>query len=97
MISQTAELRDFLSPSNIAVEMENTTRRGKHYMALGCDLTDIDRLSEVLEKETDLENSLVLCIAEVSVTYMDVATADSLIRWASRYNDSMLVLATTLT
>lgn len=64
-------------------------------MALGCDLADINKLSEFLENETDLESSLILCIAEVSVTYMDVAAADSLIRWASRYNDSMLTFALT--
>lgn len=64
-------------------------------MALGCDLANINKLSETLEKETDLETSLVLCIAEVSVIYMDVAAADSLIRWTSRYNDSALTLTVT--
>lgn len=59
-------------------------------MALGCDLADIAKLNEALEKEINLASSLILCVAEVSVTYMDVAAADSLIRWTSRYDDGML-------
>ena len=62
-------------------------------MALGCDLADVNRLSKALENEFDLERCLILCIAEVSVTYMEVAAADSLIRWTSCYNDSMFTLA----
>lgn len=97
VISQTAELRDLLNLSSIAGELEVMPWRGTHYMALGCDLADINRLSEALEREIDLQSSLILCIAEVSVTYMDVAAADSLIGWTSRYNDSMFILAETLT
>lgn len=79
----------------MAIEKEDTPWRGKHYMALGCDLADVAKLSEALESELNLASSLILCVAEVSVTYMDVAAADSLIRWTSRYNDSMLTLAVT--
>lgn len=64
-------------------------------MALGCDLADINKLSEALEKDANIESSLILCIAEVSITYMEIAAADSLIRWTSRYNDSMLTPAVT--
>lgn len=31
----------------------------------------------------------ILCTAEVAVTYMDVEAADSLIAWASQYDDGM--------
>lgn len=96
VVSQTAELQDLLNLSSIAVEKGDTPWRGKHYIALGCDLADINRLSEALESEIDLESCLILCIAEVSVTYMDVAAADSLIRWTSCHNDSMFTLAVAL-
>ena len=92
VVSQTAELQDLLNLSSIAVENGGTPWRGKHYMALGCDLADVNRLSEALENEINLESCLILCIAEVSVTYMEVAAADSLIRWASCYNDGMFTL-----
>ena len=62
-------------------------------MALGCDLANVNKLSEALENEIDLESCLILFIAEVSVTYMEVAAADSLIRWTSCYNDSMFTRA----
>lgn len=54
-------------------------------MAIGCDLTDIYKLDQALAKVFDLQNYELLCIAEVSVTYMEVAAADALIRWASHF------------
>lgn len=51
------------------------------YLQVGCDLGDISKLSLVLGSAVDLERSLVLCTAEVSITYMDVEAADALIGW----------------
>lgn len=56
--------------------------RSNKYTQIGCDLRDIPRLSQLLSEVIDLENSLLLFTAEVSITYMDLESANSLIKWA---------------
>ncbi|KAL9008231.1 MAG: hypothetical protein Q9180_009521, partial [Flavoplaca navasiana] len=56
-------------------------------MGVGCDLRDIARLDKTLEEELQIRGCLVLCSAEVSITYMDVNAADALITWAAQYDD----------
>ena len=58
-------------------------------MALGCDLGESNRLDELLAGIIDIPRSLILCIAEVSMTYMDVKSADALIEWAAHYDNGM--------
>lgn len=90
VISQTPQLRDLL---NAAVPVGGRDAApppvNNRYLALGCDLADIERLEKILNENVDLESCSILCVAEVSITYMDVGGADSLIRWASRYRDSI--------
>ncbi|CAL8578501.1 tRNA methyltransferase ppm2, variant 3 [Xanthoria parietina] len=61
--------------------------RSNRYVGVGCDLRDIARLSKALEEELQIGNCLVLCSAEVSITYMDVDAADALITWAVQYDN----------
>jgi tRNA wybutosine-synthesizing protein 4 len=57
------------------------------YLQIGCDLRELSNLSSALGSATDLKSSLVLCVAEVSITYMDVEAADALIRWVGGLPD----------
>ena len=52
------------------------------YIGIGCDLRDLERLNQSIESLGGLESALVLCIAEVSVAYMEPLTADSIFKWA---------------
>ncbi|KAL8915608.1 MAG: hypothetical protein Q9172_006857, partial [Xanthocarpia lactea] len=61
--------------------------RSDHYVGVGCDLRDIARLTKALEEELQIGSCLVLCTAEVSITYMDVNAADALITWAAQYDN----------
>ncbi|KAL8778910.1 MAG: hypothetical protein Q9213_007183 [Squamulea squamosa] len=61
--------------------------RSDQYVAVGCDLRDIARLSKVFDGELQIGSCLVLCTAEVSITYMDVDAADALIKWAAQYDN----------
>lgn len=63
--------------------------RSKHYIAVGCDLNTTAELDGICKMELDISRCLVLCTAEVSVTYMDTNSANKLIRWAASYKDSM--------
>jgi len=59
----------------------------KRYIALGCDLRDLEALEQVLKRKLDIANQSVLFVAEVSITYMGVEEANALIRWTSSFND----------
>lgn len=52
------------------------------YLQLGCDLRDLDSLERMVSGTVNVQESVILLIAEVSITYMDVEAADDLIRWA---------------
>ena len=70
-------------------QSEATYLRSPHYLALGCDLADMSKLDQCVAGEIDLASSLVLCVAEVSITYMKTEAADALISWAGQQRDSM--------
>lgn len=90
VISQTPQLRDLLdAPVTIGGRDGSPPPVDNRYLALGCDLADIERLEKILNENIDIESCSILCVAEVSITYMGVDDADSLIRWASRYRDSI--------
>jgi hypothetical protein len=61
--------------------------RSERYMAIGCDLRELDSLERTLRTELDIPASSVLFVAEVSATYMPVVDSDALIRWASTLED----------
>lgn len=57
------------------------------YYGIGCDLRDLQSLDLAVRSIEDLDEASVLCIAEVSVTYMDPDAADALIAWARALSD----------
>ena len=59
------------------------------YMAIGCDLRNITELGSIVERRFDLDSCTVLCIAEVSMTYMDVDAADRLVKWTAQFSDGI--------
>ncbi|KAL8769476.1 MAG: hypothetical protein Q9209_004537 [Squamulea sp. 1 TL-2023] len=61
--------------------------RSDQYVGVGCDLRDTARLSKIFDEELQIGSCLVLCTAEVSITYMDVDAADALIKWAAKYDN----------
>ena len=74
--------------------MDSTLLRSDPYIAVGCDLADINKLNALLANKVDLETCSVLFVAEVSMTYMDVADADSLLKWACQFSDGVLIIST---
>ena len=68
--------------------LQKTTKKSDNdlwlsrYLQLGCDLRDLDSLERMVSGTVNIQESVILLIAEVSITYMDVEAADDLIRWA---------------
>ena len=89
VIINTPQFRELIDPLERPSSPGELAIRSENYLAVGCDLGDISRLDELLAESIDKSRSSILCIAEVSMTYMDVKAADALIKWAAQYNDSM--------
>ena len=60
------------------------------YVAVGCDLRDIPGLDSSIGTLTKQDECLVLCVAEVSVIYMNADSADALIEWAAHLSSGKL-------
>jgi hypothetical protein len=80
MVKSTNELNEMLT----AITMPETGRillKSDQYVQIGCDLRELHNLEGTLASILDLDKSLILFVAEVSITYMDVKTSDALIKW----------------
>ena len=83
------DLRNILGPYEKYDVLEGILLRSSNYIAIGCDLTNVQKLEQMLSSEIDTSSSLILCTAEVSITYMLTGTADALIYWAAQHEDSL--------
>ncbi|PWY95833.1 leucine carboxyl methyltransferase [Aspergillus sclerotioniger CBS 115572] len=80
-ITQTLKDVEFLSDES-AVQIRST-----HYLGIGCDLKNLKKLDDVLRNEVLPAECSVLFLAEVSLTYMDVKSANAVLDWASKLNN----------
>lgn len=85
VVLQTPELRDLIGPDAVVSESKGdpVLLKSERYCQLACDLRELQTFRETLESLVSLENAQVLFVAEVSITYMDTQSTDSLIHWAS--------------
>ncbi|KAJ4352640.1 tRNA methyltransferase ppm2 [Ascochyta clinopodiicola] len=81
-------LRDALLKTRLRSADLPVRVRSSQYMAVGCDLRDLQLLERTLRAELDIPNSSILFVAEVSVTYMPLADANKLIHWANSFDNS---------
>lgn len=81
----TPELRDLLGPEPYVSDKDTDylLLRSDKYCQIGCDLRELEPLRQCLESFLPLSDCSVLFVAEVSITYMDTASTDALIQWAS--------------
>lgn len=84
-------LRDALLKTGLRSAEAPTRVRSDRYMAIGCDLRDLQLLERTLRAELDIPNSSILFVAEVSVTYMPLMDANKLIQWANTFDNGMFV------
>lgn len=62
--------------------------RSKYYIGIGCDLVELSKLETTLKSENgSITDYSILCTAEVSLTYMDIPSANALLQWASKLSD----------
>lgn len=87
VIMQHHELEELISPVQIDTGSPALLLSSDRYVAVGCDLRNTGKLDRVLGENLEVAKCLVLCVAEVSVTYMEVDAANALIRWAAQYDN----------
>jgi tRNA wybutosine-synthesizing protein 4 len=78
-------LRDALLKTGLRPAEAPVRVRSEQYLAIGCDLRDLQLLEKTLRNELDIVNSSILFVAEVSVTYMPLLDANKLIEWANTF------------
>jgi len=83
-------LHSMLTNSDASI-VDDILFRSDQYTQLGCDLRDLPRLNQTLAQVLDIENSLILLTAEVSITYMKADESDALIKWASMLPEGKLL------
>jgi tRNA wybutosine-synthesizing protein 4 len=83
IIQYTPQMKDMLSmPTDPGLE-KGVVFDSVEYSGIGCDLRNLTRLKRLISSVVDVDQCLVLCIAEVSITYMSTQDADALIRWTT--------------
>ena len=91
VIYSTPQLSGILGETQRPVPVRGIHLLSGRYCAIGCDLSDIRELEKLLGEVINLSKCLVLCTAEVSMTYMPKEAADNLIAWAARLEDGICV------
>ena len=82
IVRETPVLKKCIKPREVC--QHDLVIESEQYYGIGCDLRDLRSLDTGFSSLEALEEALVLCVAEVSVTYMDPDAADALISWAKK-------------
>jgi len=88
IILNTPKMKDLLSNPTTTLGSD-VLLDSEEYAAIGCDLRNLKRLERLLKTVVDIDQCLVLCIAEVSITYMSVDDSDALIAWTTTLSPGM--------
>ncbi|KAJ5636210.1 LCM-domain-containing protein [Penicillium longicatenatum] len=89
-IRQTKEITQVLGDIDFGSDEDVIQINSPRYRAVGCDLKNLKKLNEVLQNNIlPSADCSVLLLAEVSLTYMDVQSANEVIKWASKLTNAV--------
>ena len=83
IIKATPEMRNLLDLDTPLSLDKSIVMDSVEYALLGCDMRNLPRLEHLVRLVTQLQDCLILCIAEVSITYMPTDAADALLAWSA--------------
>lgn len=83
IVLNTPELDNLFTKHDISEQHPSILYHSDEYSIIGCDLKNTKRLEHLIKKVVDVEQCLVLCVAEVSITYMATVDADAVIAWSA--------------
>lgn len=86
IVRETSKINSLLNPvaSEARANEKSVLYESQEYTQIGCDLRNTRRLERLLRSIVDIDRCLILCVAEVSITYMQTDAADALIAWSSK-------------
>lgn len=93
IILETPKMKDLLTLNNPGSDENGIVFHSHEYTAIGCDLRNLARLDRLLRSIVPLENCVVLCVAEVSLTYMPPDAADALLAWSANLSSGITFLS----
>ena len=83
IILNTPKMKDLLTFKESNPQGSGVVLDSEQYTLFGCDLRNLRRLEDLMRRVVSVEDCLVLCVAEVSITYMHPDAADELLAWSS--------------
>jgi len=87
IVAQTPELHGLLTEmQHHPTPVDHVHYQSKQYLALGCDLRDVQTLQRLFEHHR-LVDAAIFFTAEVSLTYMARDSVDALVQWAANLPD----------
>lgn len=88
IISETPGLYNLVkNPQLNDPPVEHVHYQSAQYLAIGCDLRELEKLKHILINSCLITNAALLFTAEVSLAYMDREAVDALIAWAATLPD----------
>lgn len=88
----TPELVSQLPQLDTQPSIPNVFLSSDRYYQVGCDLRQTATLGAALASLVNVPECIFMFVAEVSITYMETETADSVILWASKLGQGMFDL-----
>ena len=89
IIANTQQLHGLLDNFYRTNNEEGVLGAGNPYLAVGCDLRDIELLKMTLQDAVEIEDESVaiLFVAEVSIAYMEAEASQAVLEWTASYPD----------
>ncbi|RMZ80227.1 hypothetical protein DV738_g2770, partial [Chaetothyriales sp. CBS 135597] len=78
IVINTPELSSLFTVRDPPGQRSGILYHSDQYSILGCDLKNLKRLKDLVTAVVDVDQCVVLCVAEVSITYMATPDADAL-------------------
>lgn len=89
IIEHTEQLHGLLENFYRTRNEDGVLGAGNPYLAVGCDLRNLDSLKVTLQDAVDIDEDgvAILFVAEVSLAYMDPEASQALLEWTATYQD----------
>lgn len=83
VICATQQLKDVLGEIETSCGHDSVLMKAQQYLAIGCDLKELEKLTEALNSQLDTSKCAIMWVSEVAITYMAPDDSDAVIKWAS--------------
>ncbi|KAI0403008.1 leucine carboxyl methyltransferase [Xylaria palmicola] len=91
IVVNTPELNSVFEPLDVNAG-NHVLLKSNMYIQIGCDLRNTAELEKALSTCLDLSECTFMFVAEVSITYMETAGADGVIKWAGSLSQAEFCL-----